>query len=339
MTHKSQKLAALAVIRNSAEPVGISQLAPRVGPVPERTLRRWLMRWVQEGLIDKSGKGRATRYRYSHIEAAPNTTFRFLSGLDDDLKSSLLKQLRDLWTHNSTAIEGNTLTLGDTHVVLEEGLTISGKPLVDHQEVTGHAKAIDLLYRSLHEPLSDTFIFDLHKAIQIENIADIYKPIGGWKIEANGTYAVTEAGAQIFIEYALPASVPALMSILIDYINAVKTKSLTPSNACHCYAKIHMGIAHIHPFWDGNGRIARLLANLPILQAGLPPLVIPQTRRREYIQTLANYQIAVGQLDATSGVWPDDSFLTDFEHFCETNYSSTRDLVEKAQALQTRRNL
>ena len=77
------------------------------------------------------------------------------------------------------------------------------------------------------------------------------------------------------------------MAELINEVNRIEIETLNVSNAHQYYAKIHMGIAHIHPFWDGNGRIARLLANLPLLKAGLPPLVIPQDQRREYIQALA----------------------------------------------------
>ncbi|MCK5479028.1 MAG: Fic family protein [Methylococcales bacterium] len=284
------------------------------------------------------GKGRATRYRYCESKDNPTASLSFLQGLDEDLKLSLLKQLRDLWTHNSTAIEGNTLTLGDTHFVLEEGLTISGKPLKDHQEVIGHAKAIELLYQTLSEPLSESFIFDLHKAIQSEKMTDIYKPVGAWKVELNGTYAISKENLQTFIEYALPVYVPRLMSELINTVNSVDVETLNVSNAHQTYARIHMGIVHIHPFWDGNGRIARLLANIPLLKAGLPPLVIPQAQRREYIQTLANYQIVVGQLDETSGIWPNTRQLKDFEHFCKSIYSITKSLVDNAHALQLKRN-
>ena len=62
-----------------------------------------------------------------------------------DLHQSLLSQIRELWTHTSTALEGNTLTLGETKFVIEEGLTVSGKPLQDHQEVMGDARAIELI--------------------------------------------------------------------------------------------------------------------------------------------------------------------------------------------------
>ena len=72
----------------------------------------------------------------------------YLSGLDNDLKRSLQEQLRILWTHNSNAIEGNSLTLGETYQVLTEGLTINGKPLSHHNEVVGHAKAIDYKFQT-----------------------------------------------------------------------------------------------------------------------------------------------------------------------------------------------
>ncbi len=71
---------------------------------------------------------------------------KVLAGLDPDIRAALIAQVRDLWTHGSTALEGNTLTLGETKFVIEEGLTVGGKPLKDHQEVVGHARAIELIY-------------------------------------------------------------------------------------------------------------------------------------------------------------------------------------------------
>ena len=116
----------------------------------------------------------------------------------------------------STRTISNTLSLGDTHFILEEGLTVSGKPLRDHQEVIGHARAIELLYFSLNEPLTADIVFSLHKAVQTEAVSDIYKPHGHWKIEPNGTYAVGPDSKQVFIEYALPVDVPSLMLEVIE---------------------------------------------------------------------------------------------------------------------------
>jgi Fic family protein len=99
-----------------------------------------------------------------------------------------------------------------------------------------------------------------------------------------------------------------------------------------------MGVAHVHPFWNGNGRIARLLANIPVLKAGLPPLTMAQGQRRTYLELLAEYQIGIGQLSGETGVWPDESKLAGFQQFCEASYQATRKLVEVAYEIQSRRD-
>jgi Fic family protein len=259
---------------------------------------------------------------------------KFLEGLDPDLKSSVLRQLRDLWTYTSTGMEGNSLTLGDTQFVIDEGLTVSGKPIKDHQEVLGHAKAIELVYSLLGKDVDERDIFALHKAVQTEVVSDIYKPYGAWKLEPNGTYAVNEQGRQIFIEYAMPADVPALMAKWLEWFNQQLTQDLNIDAVLVAYAKAHLGFAHIHPFWDGNGRLARLLANLPLLVAGLPPLVITRESRREYLSLLSQYQMSVGQLTADTGVWPDTADLSPFMAFVKGQYAVTQQLVRDAFAMQ-----
>lgn len=242
----------------------------------------------------------------------------FLSKVSAHKRESVLKQLRDLWTHNSNAIEGNTLSLGDTHFILEEGLTISGKPLREHQEVIGHARAIDILYNSLSEPLSKKLLFELHKAVQTETVTDIYKPYDTWKLEPNGTYAVTRDDKQVYIEYARPIDIEKLMSELTQAVSALPRLSIEQA-AVH-YAHIHAAFVHIHPFFDGNGRIARLIANIPLLKSGLPPFIIDIKSRQEYIQILAEYEMATGQLNTNSGIWPDKGLLKEFEAFCTAQY-------------------
>lgn len=335
MAKHSLQVIVLSLLRSSRQPLSISEIARRSGAdISPRTLRRWLSDWVNEGVLTRSGTGRATRYKFI-TQDDDAVEPEFLHGLDDDLRRELLAQVRDLWTHNSTALEGNTLSLGDTHFILEEGLTVSGKPVRDHQEVIGHARAIDLLYLSLNEPLTADIVFALHKAVQTAPVTDIYKPQGAWKLEPNGTYAIGPDGKQVFIEYALPIDTPSLMLELIEAVNSADGVAI--DNAHETYARIHMGTVHIHPFWDGNGRIARLLANIPLLRAGLPPLTISQGDRRQYIRLLANYQIGVGRLRRSTGVWPEPEKLRDFSEYCRANYSSTRDLVAAAFAVQNRR--
>lgn len=343
MARKDQQAATLSALRHGAQALTRAEIAALIGAdVPDRTLRRWLSDWTAAGLLERSGAGRATRYRYRPMagvaEPGLPEPLGFLRGLDFDLKRSLLSAIRDVWTHTSTALEGNTLTLGDTHFLLEEGLTVSGKPLKDHEEVTGHARAIDLVYRSLTVPLTEDRVFQLHEALMTERVTDVYTPNGAWKVEPNGTHVLDEDGRPMFIEYAAPADVPALMAEIINFVNAIDVDRLSASNAHEVYARIHAGISLVHPFWDGNGRIARLLANIPLLKAGLPPITIPAETRREYIEMLTRYTVATGQLTATTGIWPIPAALAEFEAFCGECYAVIRDLVRDAFEVQSRRN-
>ncbi len=273
-----------------------------------------------------------------HAVTPGPASLRFLAGLDADLRQSLLNQIRDAWTHNSTALEGNSLSLGDTKFVIEEGLTVAGKPIKDHEEVIGHAAAITQIYDLLGRDVTADDLFALHRSVQAERVADIYKPLGSWKVEPNGTYAVDDTGAQVFVEYAAPEDVPALMAEVLDCINTTKLQAVDARYAAPAYARIHAGFVSIHPFWDGNGRLARLIANVPLLNAGLPPLVIPKEERRVYIETLARYQRRIGRITPETGVWPDPSEPEPFADFCSRCYATTRRLVDRAFEQQRRRD-
>lgn len=329
MADKTTKQRLLEKVASVTGPFSIGEIRdmiPGVEAVPDRTLRRWLSEAVERGLLLRRGEKRGTRYEAVRRPELPR--FKFLEGQTPVQRQQLLKHLRDLWTHHSTAIEGNTLTLGDTHFILEEGLTISGKPLREHQEIIGHAAAIDLMYRALSEPLTENTLFDLHRAVQAEIIHDVYKPDGAWKVEPNGTYTIGANDERVYLEYAHPRDVPALMAEVIERLNTPEASRLTQENAPPFYAAIHAAVVHIHPFRDGNGRIARLIANLPLLQSGLPPVVIPKERRREYIELLAEYELACGTLPGTSGAWPNPERLAPFTRFTEECYRSTRELLE-----------
>lgn len=261
-----------------------------------------------------------------------------LQGLDRDIQQSLLDQFRDLWTHTSTALEGNALTLGETKFVIEEGLTVSGKPLKDHQEVMGHARAIELIYQSLGGAITEPRLFDLHRAVQSEAVAHIYKPHGAWKVEPNGAYAVTEDGRQTFIEYATPEDAPALMTEWLAELNRFANETLSETDALSAYAKLHLGFVHIHPFWDGNGRMARLLSNIPVLRSGHLPVVIDVRDRKEYINILARYELETGQLSLDTGVWPKEAQDAPFQAFCQRAYQATQHLIAQARDQQAKRN-
>lgn len=327
----------LGYLKQSTKPVILAELLAFIEErVSERTLRRWLASWVAAGLVAKTGKTRLSKYYYIHPKTeAPVASF--LLSVPSSRRQAVLSQIRDVWTHSSTAIEGNTFTLGDTFELLEYGLTVSGKPIVEHQEVMGHAKAIALIYAQVSQGqvVSKQFICDLHKAVQTERVVDIYKPMGDWKLEPNGCNAMDKNQKHVYIEYAHPMHVDKLMSEWMDYLNSLDYSTINVNSAAEIYAKLHLGFVHIHPFWDGNGRLARLLANIPLLKAGLPPLVINQQSRQKYIRCLARYQIEAGRISTKTGVWLGDVLggvsFNDFTELCSQNYKQTQSIILDAQ--------
>jgi Fic family protein len=266
----------------------------------------------------------------------------FTAGLDGDIKAILLAQVRNLWTHASTAIEGNTLTLGDTAFVLEEGLTIAGKPLRDHQEVYGHAKGIEVIYRLLEvTQLQESDIFALHRVVLTEAITDIYKPVGAWKNETNFTTLVGPDGRQHWREFPEPEHISGLMSQWLNAFNTWYGQPLTMDAAGRAYADIHLDFVTIHPFFDGNGRMARLLANLPVLRAGFPPIVVPAEARQGYKKAISDYQQTIPNLKSLSELrtLPGNRERARFQELCGSYWESTMTLVAEARQAQERKRV
>lgn len=265
----------------------------------------------------------------------------FLRNLDNDIRTSLMAQIRVLWTHTSTAIEGNSLTLGDTAFVLQEGLTVSGKPLKDHQEVVGHARAVDVVYDLLKRgsEITEQDLFLLHKAVQTAVIVDVYRPVGAWKREPNGTFIIAPDGRTAFREYAAPGDVPGLMQEWLSLLNRYSMgRGLSANDALDAYVKLHVSFVRIHPFFDGNGRMARLLSNIPVLGSGEPPVLIPQEERREYLQLLSDYESATGQTRPGQPLLPEPEKLEGFYQFCKRAWNASGDLVALARKQQQARD-
>lgn len=263
---------------------------------------------------------------------------KFLDGLADDIKKNLLEQLRVLWTHASTAIEGNTLTLGETAFVLSEGLTIQGKPLKDHRDVEGHARAVDLVLELVKKAdIKADDLFTLHKLVITEPVFDVYKPVGGWKKENNST-TVTIDGRQTFLEYSDTWETPQLMERWLEMLNREIQAPKEPEELVRAYARLHISFAAIHPFYDGNGRLARLVANLPCLKSGHPPIIIPQERRYDYLTVLADYTIKNGVPSRNTPLVHEDASFSRFCSLCEESWRESLALVAQAQALQQNRN-
>jgi len=261
----------------------------------------------------------------------------FYEGFSPDIKEQLLKRVTAEWTHDSTAIEGNTLTLGETVQVLELGLTISGKPLKDHQEVYGHARAIDLIYGMItQQEITKLDLFDLHRAIMHQVPVDAMNPVGNWKQDFNGTTGVKD-GKSVYMEYAAPLAVPPLMERWLDDFNQTASCAGRPDKAIAAYVRAHMVFVRIHPFFDGNGRMARLLANIPVLRGGFPPVVVPPERRIEYINLLWGYENDVGTIKRGSQLLPAHPAIKQLEKLLQEEWTKTVSLVEEARQRQAKR--
>ncbi len=191
--------------------------------------------------------------------------------------SQQLAQIREYFriglTYSSNAIEGNTLTESETKIVLEEGITIGGKRLVDHLEAIGHSDAFN-------------YIFELAKK-NIFTEDDIKKLhwLFYYRIDAEHAGVYRDFKAYITgSKYALPLpeELPKLMANLINHLNEIRS-TMHPVEFA---ARAHKEFVFIHPFVDGNGRVARLLMNLALLQAGYTITIIPPVVRHEYIHLL-----------------------------------------------------
>ena len=193
--------------------------------------------------------------------------------LSEDSLRSLREYYRIGLTYTSNAIEGNSLTESETKVVIEDGLTIEGKPLRDVYEAIGHAKAYDFIHElSTEKPITESDILQTHKLFyqQIDpQEAGTYRNVPVFISGSN--YPVTSV-----------KDIPYQMARLLEWYNSHENK-LHPVELA---AQLHKRFVFIHPFIDGNGRMARLLMNLALLRNEYNIAIIPAVTRVGYITTL-----------------------------------------------------
>lgn len=193
------------------------------------------------------------------------------------LTDEILKQIQEYYkiglTYSSNALEGNTLDLAETKVVIEDGLTINGKPMKDHLETIGHASAFNKL---LEIAQSDTITEDDIKLLHKIFYAKI-------DLDNAGNYRqkpVIVTGADV--DFPLPKELDSKMKEFIAKIPELKRELHPVAYA----AMVHALFVNIHPFIDGNGRVARLIMNLALLQSGYNITIIPPVVRADYIRAL-----------------------------------------------------
>ncbi|MDR3542911.1 MAG: Fic family protein [Desulfosporosinus sp.] len=179
------------------------------------------------------------------------------------------------FTYNSNAIEGNTLTLQETALIIKEGITIDKKPLKDHLEAVGHKEAYLYVEGLVKQkvPLSERVIKDIHSLVLMDNREDrgVYRRV-----------PVTIMGA--VHTPPQPYLLPARMEQLI-----IKYKELSLSHVVERVSQFHLEFEAIHPFIDGNGRTGRLLLNLELMKEGYPPINIKFSDRKRYYDCFTSY--------------------------------------------------
>jgi len=199
--------------------------------------------------------------------------------LDDTLVRNLDDWFRVELTYTSNAIEGNTLNRRETALVVEKGLTVGGKSLMEHLEATNHAHALDWVKNQItRQPqhINEKDILLIHSMILKsidESNAGRYRKV-----------AVRISGSSVILPS--PLKVPDLMSEFIEYLR--DASSIHPLELA---AEAHYRLVTIHPFADGNGRSARLLMNMILLMSGYPPAIIRKQDRLAYITSLEKAQL------------------------------------------------
>ncbi len=216
-----------------------------------------------------------------------------LRPFDKVLEERVMQKMRLDWNYHSNSIEGNSLTFGETKSLILHHITAQGKPLRDHFEITGHNEAllwiIDLIQGT--RTISENFIRELHLLILKENYnkpaqtptgEQTFKQIkvGEYKTQPNHVKTIT---GELFY-FAEPHDVKSKMSDLLDWYSLKeKEQSINPIILA---AEFHYKFILIHPFDDGNGRIARILMNFILMKFGYHPAIIKKEKKETYYKVL-----------------------------------------------------
>ena len=219
--------------------------------------------------MDKLSKELNNLYTNMDTKKLKLDSFRPLSNAE----SQNLKKVYDLdMTYNSNAIEGNTLTYSETKLILEEGITIHGKSMNEHLEVINHKEALTFIEELITlstDKITESDILNIH-ALILKSINS--KEAGKYRTQPVG---VRKSDGTIY-HFVEPVLIKQHME---EFVRWLQRASLA-----------HYKFVSIHPFIDGNGRTARLLMNLILMQNGFVPSVIRIEDRLEYIQSIEKAQ-------------------------------------------------
>ena len=259
-----------------------------------------------------------------------------LQPISPEAKSNIDRKFMLEFNYNSNHIEGNTLTYGQTELLLMFGKVDGDAKMHDLEEMKAHNVGLKMMQeeaKTLERPLTEYFIKNLHKTLIREdytvrkelpdgNITTYTVHAGQYKTRPNSVKTRT---GEIF-EYASPEETPALMSDLIDwYNNAVKEGKLS---ALELASLFHYRYIRIHPFEDGNGRIARLLVNFILLRADYPMIIVRSKDKEKYLD-------ALNHSDIVAGLRPSDGAHAELEQILPF-VEYMRDCLERALDIRIR---
>lgn len=177
--------------------------------------------------------------------------------------------------YTSNAIEGNTLTRKETRLVVEENITSASKPLRNYIEAVNHANAFNKVLEIIDKkmPIDEKNILEIHRIILTgldDMNAGFYRDC---RVRISGSNAILPN----------PLKVPQLMNDFFKWLSKAHELSITAITA-------HLKFVSIHPFVDGNGRVARLLMNMILLKYGYSPIIVRPSDRKKYLAAIENYQ-------------------------------------------------
>ncbi len=229
--------------------------------------------------------------------------WNLLKPLRDKAKDKLFRKFSLEFNFNSNHIEGNTLTYGQTEILLLFGKVIGDAKMKDLEEMKAHSIGLKMILEEAktNNPLTETFIRQVHKILLREDYT-VYRNLPGgittsytvhagcYKTRPNSV--ITPSGERF--EYASPEETPMLMTDLIQWYQTEDTKG--ELNPLELAALFHYRYIRIHPFEDGNGRIARLIMNYILARHNYPLIVVPTMRKHEYLSALSSVDDVVGEL-------------------------------------------
>jgi Fic family protein len=216
-----------------------------------------------------------------------------------NLLNKINYKLRLEWNYTSNSMEGNSLTKRETRTVMVNNLEVNGKPIKDVMEIRSHDKVITTIMKMGKGELnvSESRIKEIHKGIMYEEDPEKLKYVGQWKNTDN--YMLNFDGERY--DFVPHADVPERMHELVNWANSEKEKiERSKKDAVHpvlLALKFQIDYLTIHPFYDGNGRTARILSNLILISYGFPPLYIKENEKQNYYRYLTDIQSGGGEPD------------------------------------------